>query len=369
MPSLQEAVQSRLDESTITGTCATYTGTIDTTWCIGSVPQGGYSLSLILNAVLAFMRTPEVASTDVRSVCHHDPLLLSATYIQAVAWIPFEVRIRVLKRGKSLSNIQADLYQDDQLRITTQVLMTNFVLQKESADKSRVGTDADDATQNGYTLTSRSQWAPSFPLCPPSVCKPAIYFDESIEAKGGKKFGFGKLLTTSSDPKHVECTLKGNTLTSGVYYTLTRHPPLSLPQDKVKNGRLAEGINLIPFLVDMLLSPPMMISGKHEPHWYPTLHLTIEFKRQMPSKKIVDRSATYSKGRFMINGQHETDGELWSHPDDANLFEGQQAPAHVVQAQGKASRVVGKSYILAIARQTALVLPFAVNVNKTKAKL
>ncbi len=58
MPDLQTAILSRLDESSITPTSATYIGNIDTTWCIGSVPQGGYSLSIILNSVLAFMRTP-----------------------------------------------------------------------------------------------------------------------------------------------------------------------------------------------------------------------------------------------------------------------------------------------------------------------
>ncbi len=40
---------------------------------IGSVPQGGYSLSIILNAVLAFMRTPELASTNIKGLAHYDP--------------------------------------------------------------------------------------------------------------------------------------------------------------------------------------------------------------------------------------------------------------------------------------------------------
>lgn len=66
MPSLPTAVMSKLDESTITSTSATYRASID-------------------------------------------PLVLSATYIQAVSHAEVDVRIGVLKRGKSLSNVQAEL--------------------------------------------------------------------------------------------------------------------------------------------------------------------------------------------------------------------------------------------------------------------
>ncbi|TKY89382.1 hypothetical protein EX895_001913 [Sporisorium graminicola] len=345
MPSLQIAVLSRLDESTISPTSATYHASIDTTWCIGSVPQGGYSLSIILNAVLAFMRTPEVVSTDIKHVSHNDPLLLSATYIQAVSHTPVEVRIRVLKRGKSLSNLQAELWQDGTLRITTQVLLTDFGVQKASAEATRVSDaaeDADDPSKNGYTLTSKSQWAPVFPLSPPDRC-PA---PRSLGPKGatGQSFSFGDLLTIAEDPHHTHSSHTTNKLSAGAYYSLVPQPAPSLDPDLVATGRLSQGSNVIPFLADMFTSPPMMIPSKHQAHWYPTLHLTIEFKRALPPNLC--RSATLSTGTFMINGQHEADSQHWSHPDDKHLF-----PEPV---------------ILAIARQTALVLPYAVNRNKTK---
>lgn len=354
MPGLEHAVLSRLDESTITRTSAVYTGSIDTTWCIGSVPQGGYSLSIILNAVLAFMRTPELVSTDVKSVSHQDPLLLSATYIQAVTWTDFQVRIRVLKRGKSLSNLQAELWQDDKMRITTQVLMTDFGVQKESADRTKVaglkGKDVHDPSRNGYTITERSQWAPQFPLSPPERCdKPHLF---GTTAENGKTFGFGELISIANDPKHTQSSLTSNTLSAGAYYSLIPQPYPQLDTHLVATGRLSEPKNLLPFLADMFTSPPMMIPSKHASHWYPTLHLTIEFKRRLPA---ITRTATLSRARFMINGQHESDSELWSHPDDQHLFNPNPAPSEP------------RSFILAIARQTALVLPFSVNQNKTLA--
>ncbi|GAK64879.1 uncharacterized protein PAN0_007c3095 [Moesziomyces antarcticus] len=353
MPGLQAATVSHLDESSITSRSGVYRGEIDTTWCIGSVPNGGYSLSIILNAVLAFMRTPEVTATNIKSIAHNDPLLLSATYIQAVTWTPYEVRVQVLKRGKSLSNLQADLYQDGVLRITTQVLVTDFETQKTAADRMKLEGGEHDPAKNGYTITDKSQWAPEFPLSAPEKCHAPRPFGNKAES--GKTFAFGELITVSADPKHIHATKTSDVLSAGAYYALTPQPRLSLDADKVAKGRVADGKNLIPFFADMFLSPPMMLPGHHDAHWYPTLHLTVEFKRALP-KQPVTRTATLSKGRFMINGQHESDTELWSHPDDQHLFNSKQATER-------------RSWILAVARQTALVLPFAVNQNKTKAKL
>lgn len=360
MPGLQQACISTLDSSSITPHSSTYTGSIDTTWCIGSVPQGGYSLSIILNAVLAFMRTPELRSTDIKSISHLDPLLLSATYIQAVTHTPYEVNIRVLKRGKSLSNLQADLYQGGVMRITIQVLMTDFSVMKESADRTKE-EDGKDPRLNGYTIREDSQWAPRFPLSPPERCEKPRFFGNKAES--GKTFGFGELITMATDPKHVHSSLTTNELSAGAYYSLVPQPSPKLSQDLVSSGRVSDGGNLIPFLADMFLSPPMMLPGKHRSHWYPTLHLTIEFKRALPKGKVIERTATHSKGRWMINGQHESDTELWSHPDDQELFEEEGRKG---TGEGKGER---RSYVLAIARQTALVLPFAVNQNKTKSKL
>ncbi|CDR88128.1 uncharacterized protein SPSC_03714 [Sporisorium scitamineum] len=349
MPSLQSAVLSQLDESSITPTSATYRASIDPTWCIGSVPQGGYSLSIILNAVLAFMRTPELVSTNIKNVSHHDPLLLSAMYIQAVSHTPVEVRITVLKRGKSLSNLQAELWQDGVMRITTQVLMTCFRVQKASAEATRVSDapeDAHDPSKNGYTITDRSQWAPKSPLSPLDKCHPERLFGKT--SSSGKIFPFGDLLTIVEDPHHEHLSRTSSTLSAGAYYSLLPHPPPQLDPALVQTGRVSEGTNLMPFLADMFTSPPMMLPARHQSHWYPTLHLTIEFKRPLPPN--ITRTATLSTGTFMINGQHEADSQLWSHPKDQDLFP--QGPV-----------------ILAIARQTALVLPFAVNTNKVKSKM
>lgn len=305
------------------------------------------------------MRTPELRSTNIKDVSHLDPFLLSATYIQAVTWTPYEVRIRVLKRGKSLTNLQAELWQDGVMRITTQVMMTNFEVMKEAADRTKEPKgDIHDPGKNGYTITTRSQWAPEFPLSPPEECNKPHFFGNKAES--GKTFNFGQMITMSTDPKCKRLTEQGNTLSSGAYYSLvTPTTPLKLTKEEVETGRISEGKNLIPFLADMFLSPPMMIPGKHASHWYPTLHLTIEFKRPLPTTNVISRTATYSKGRFMLNGQHESDTELWSHPDDQHLFEPDVA---------KLNSNERRSYILAIARQTALVLPFAVNQNKTKSK-
>lgn len=363
MPGLQSATVSRLDANSVSATSATYTGKIDTTWCIGSVPQGGYSLSIILNAVLAFMRTPEFRATNIKGVDHFDPLLLSAMYVQAVTWEDFSVQITILKRGKSITNLQADLVQKGSMRITTQVLMTNFAVQAESASRTQLpegapdGKERDNPIKNGYTLTPTSQWAPHLPLSTPDKCLKPRYFGNT--AKSGKTFNFGTLIMHSDDPVLAAKTASGNRLEAGSWYHLVPEETPAIDQAEWEKGRVAMGNNLIPFFADMFTSPPMIVPGQHLPHWYPTLHLTIEFKRPLPVSQAITRTGTYSNGRFMLNGQHESYTELWSHPDDSPLF----TPTQTASAATKTS------YVLAIARQTALVLPFAVNQNKTKSKL
>ncbi|KAJ3514217.1 hypothetical protein NMY22_g14814 [Coprinellus aureogranulatus] len=93
-----------------------YEGRFDPTWNIGIVPCGappGYALALILQACIQYQATSG----------HIDPLHISAHYLrQTNSSIPFKVYVHTLKTGKGFSNLVAELYQENTLRITSHAI-------------------------------------------------------------------------------------------------------------------------------------------------------------------------------------------------------------------------------------------------------
>lgn len=78
----------------------------DTSKLFTKQPPGGYTLSIMTNAVQAFMRLPTNAKPE-----HFDPIHISATYYRQVAQEELRVDIKADKRGRGFSNITAELKQ------------------------------------------------------------------------------------------------------------------------------------------------------------------------------------------------------------------------------------------------------------------
>lgn len=78
-----------------------YLGTVDGEWAVVAVPNGGYISGVVVNAAIAFQRTKQ----------HPNVMHIVTHFLMTVDVAPFEIRIKVLREGKSLTNILADLVQ------------------------------------------------------------------------------------------------------------------------------------------------------------------------------------------------------------------------------------------------------------------
>lgn len=85
----------------------TYNANLQSEWCIGQVPHGGYLLSVILNAlqVHARMHHADLGQTD--------PVQLHAAFVIKAQAGPARVVVEEIKIGRGYSNYKAVLQQQD----------------------------------------------------------------------------------------------------------------------------------------------------------------------------------------------------------------------------------------------------------------
>ncbi|KAG8739571.1 hypothetical protein FRC10_005431 [Ceratobasidium sp. 414] len=130
------------------------------------------------------------------------------------------------------------------------------------------------------------------------------------------------------------------------------------------------GLSMIPFFADVFENTPALLSEAHGDGamflWYPTMVMTLEFKRQLPRRGTPGFShrtlGVYSKGSFLEHGRHDIYGEVWSAPSNIGEGDGRGADDERWKRDMRCVAVTG---------QMALSVPLAVNRSKgeKKAKL
>jgi acyl-CoA thioesterase len=96
---LQATSNRRVDETT-------YAVEIDKGWAIGGNPHGGYLMALVSKAAIAAVGDPHA-------------LAVSAHFLRPPTGGEAEVRVEVVKRGRTASTVRATLWQDDKARLDT----------------------------------------------------------------------------------------------------------------------------------------------------------------------------------------------------------------------------------------------------------
>jgi acyl-CoA thioesterase len=96
---LQATSSRRVDDST-------YAVDIDPGWAIGGNPHGGYLMAMVSKAAVDAVGSPHA-------------LAVSAHFLRPPSGGPAEVRVEVVKRGRTASTVRATLWQNDKARLDT----------------------------------------------------------------------------------------------------------------------------------------------------------------------------------------------------------------------------------------------------------
>ncbi|KIY69041.1 hypothetical protein CYLTODRAFT_452975 [Cylindrobasidium torrendii FP15055 ss-10] len=307
---VHETISTKLSLHTSSGFDATYEGNTGDFWLAGGIPQGGYLLALIIDATTRFQST----------TTSPDPIHVTAHYIQSgVCNAPFHINVRVLKKGKLLTNILADFVQQNKLRISAHLMF---------------GTLHAPLPTTPYTRR--------LPLYRHPSTAPVRGADHYVHTSTLKDYiqlsaepEIAERNSANSPTRTDEQTYGDGGIYWGGWYTLTHTADKLTPP-------------LYAIFCDILLN-----RADHDPNadpyanWYPTTTMNIEFKSALPRTSAQRTIGSYSTSSLLLNEpnkRHNTTIELWSAP--TNLGEGKEA-------RGWRDEQV----CLAVAHQMAMIVP------------
>ncbi|KAF7967604.1 hypothetical protein HWV62_33693 [Athelia sp. TMB] len=327
-PPLVETVKSECVSSS--GSEAVYRGVVSGDWCVGAVPNGGFSLSLLLESCMQY----QVSSK------HPDPINVTAHFLATVHVEPFEVRIKTIKKGRGFSNLLAELVQKDLTRITAHLIF-------------------------GVLAPHPSDPGPKLTLAPPSsyARRHPVHSHPSsaILHPPRDNWTFGDLMAWAPDPIYLERnephnaaartnneTIGGGGVEWGSWFELKHE------RDRLTTPSLCFMADMVQFTAELL--PDSENGGMGVGSWHPTIVFNIEFKSPIPRASPHHSSTTvglYSSGCFLNDpqGRHNTYAEVWT------------APCGIGQGREE-SDWRDKQVCLATSSQMTLCLPMEVNYKR-----
>ncbi|KAF8755126.1 Thioesterase-like superfamily [Rhizoctonia solani] len=320
MAPLAQALSPQLVESSTSGLPKhVYRGTVDPGWVVGSVPHGGYVLGLL---IMASMKSQQQTK-------HKDPIHVTAHFMQPTAREEYTIQVQVIRTGSRFSNLTANLIQKGETKVLTHIIFGTLI--------------EFDEPEPAVSISEYEHIPPTHPLFRP--------------------IPFSTHPRNSPPPKCTLNTAEPGThdggLESGAWWELAG-----------ENEELH--LSMIPFFADIFDNTPSILSqvhGKEIPAmWYPTMVMTIEFKRKLPRRGMPGYSSrtlgVYSKGSFLEHGRHDMYGEIWSAPSCIGQSDGRDPTDGSWKKDMRCVAITG---------QMALSVSIAINESKgdkaSKAKL
>lgn len=260
-----------------------------------------------------------------------DPIHVTAHYLRPSTVGVFEVHVRMIKSGKRFTNLVADLFQKNTLKVTTHMIFGH--------NGPAVGDEV------LLTLNPPSPYARRVPLhCHPSEApkqrkREGWTFKDHIELTEEPK------IQDRNHPDHPSRT--NNTTVGGGGTEWGAWLGFSGKDEMLTSPALA-------FMVDMFANTPTMLPRSERKglstSWFPTVTLSIEFKAPIPKPSEFHASRTvglYSTGKFIGHpqGRHEAYVEAWTAP--TNIGEGKPVDGWR-----------DKQICLAVSTQMSLAIPF-----------
>ncbi|KAF8713410.1 Thioesterase-like superfamily, partial [Rhizoctonia solani] len=344
MAPLAQALSPQLVESSTSGLPKhVYRGTVDPGWVVGSVPHGGYVLGLL---IMASMKSQQQTK-------HKDPIHVTAHFMQPTAREEYTIQVQVIRTGSRFSNLTANLIQNGETKVLTHIIFGTLI--------------EFDEPEPPVSISEYEHIPPTHPLFRPIPF--STHPRNSAPSKMHFKYGkFRNEVRSAHDPtimakNHVKLDAEPGThdggLESGAWWELAG-----------ENEELH--LSMIPFFADIFDNTPSILSqvhGKEIPAmWYPTMVMTIEFKRKLPRRGMPGYSSrtlgVYSKGSFLEHGRHDMYGEIWSAPSCIGQSDGRDPTDGSWKKDMRCVAITG---------QMALSVSIAINESKgdkaSKAKL
>ncbi|CAE6445636.1 unnamed protein product [Rhizoctonia solani] len=302
MAPLARAIAPQLTDSSTSGLSRhVYRGAVDPGWVVGSVPHGGYVLGLL---IMASMKSQQQTK-------HKDPIHVTAHFMQPTARSDYTVDVQVIRIGSRFSNLTANLVQNGETKVLAHIIFGT--LPEFDAPKPTAAISQYEHISSAHPLFRPIP----FSTHPRDCIKSEMHF------KYGK---FRDEVQRAEEPaimaqNFARLDAKPGThpggLESGAWWGLAG-------EDEELH------LSMIPFFADVFENTPSVLSQVHgagtPDMWYPTMVMTIEFKRKLPQRGMSGYSSqtlgVYSKGSFLEYGRHDMYGEIWSAPSNIGQSDG-----------------------------------------------
>ncbi|MFN2590068.1 MAG: thioesterase family protein [Actinomycetota bacterium] len=225
-----------------------FTAEISDRWNIFTVPNGGYLLSVVLDAV-------------GRSIPHPDPVAVSAHFMSRVDPGPAEIRVEVVRTGRAHSTATAVFSQDGEPKFHT----------------TATYGDLSGARGPSRVLGER-----------PAILPP----DECVRGEGGMAAEFLKHFDVRITPESAAWALHrpsgAGEMAGWIRFADDR------PHDTRSLAVIADAF-------------PPAVFNLMETGWVPTLELTLHVRARPAPGWLQCRFRT----RYLVNGYLEEDGHVW----------------------------------------------------------
>jgi len=256
---------------------------MDPQWAIGSVPQGGYSLTCLI----------EACTVHQKNTNHPHPASVSAQYLVANTCEPkTRINVKVIKKGRQFTNLLAEMVQHGKVTISAQLIFTSIPAVKLPTNPKL----------SLLPPSSQARFTPA--LQPPSALKPTPLgsklspFDENMAWCEDPSFKALNESKRNQPSKRHEGGLEW-----GAYLELKKGDPWKS--------------SMMGFFGDLFKNAPELMAGSEGLWWYPTMSIHLQYLSRVDEKDekySKTKVFLYANGSFLEEGRHDCTVEVWTAP-------------------------------------------------------
>jgi Thioesterase-like superfamily len=283
----------------------TYSLTLEDAWCIGAVPNGGYTTSAFLICARIHMQTTQ----PKRNQPH--PINVHIEFLRRTAVGPGTFTVREMKLGSRVSNLQLALYQNGN---TTLPIVEGYV------------TMSNIANESGFSLdTSYRLHPPPLPADLPTLLSKDE--DRHYTLRRFEPFPKFRRAALNVQLYLVKPSSRPADQPRSIGDQWIRFFPLQNPNGRWTNDALGFLVDLFPQIIEQYINPIAedaaitetsmenlrRITRENEPEarfWYPTLALNLDIKKLLPENGV-ELLFVRVQAKVVRNGRFDLEISVW----------------------------------------------------------